>query len=100
MLLDQFEPYLRSYIDKFKYKTVTTDQWKEHLLSHFCEQVCWLAVHCDDFLKSGMYTSMLRLSRVCLRMSIGKDGFINLDFLHANQSMATPLSLLFTCWLT
>jgi leukotriene-A4 hydrolase len=35
---DQFEPYLKSYIDKFKYKTVTTDQWKEHLLDYFNEQ--------------------------------------------------------------
>ncbi|XP_062515837.1 leukotriene A-4 hydrolase-like [Corticium candelabrum] len=35
---DQFELYLRSYIETFKYKTVTTDQWKHHFLTYFHKQ--------------------------------------------------------------
>nr|CAB3263565.1 leukotriene A-4 hydrolase [Phallusia mammillata] len=31
----EFEPFLRSYIDKFKFKSVTTAQWKQHLYEFF-----------------------------------------------------------------
>lgn len=42
-----FDPFLLSYINKFKYKSLTSGEWKEHLYSHFSnkkevlDQVDW-----------------------------------------------------------
>jgi len=37
---DKFEPFLRSYYDKFKYQSITTDVFKEYFLEYFssCER--------------------------------------------------------------
>ncbi|XP_077991660.1 leukotriene A-4 hydrolase-like [Glandiceps talaboti] len=34
-----FEPFLRSYIDNFKYKCLTTAEWKDYLFSFFKDKV-------------------------------------------------------------
>jgi len=34
-----FDPFLRSYIDKFKYQSVTTAQWKAYLYEYFADKV-------------------------------------------------------------
>ena len=36
---DVFEPFLRAYIDKFKYKSITTDDWKAFLYEFFNDKV-------------------------------------------------------------
>jgi len=36
---DVFEPFLKSYIDNFKYKSLTTADWKEYLYKYFHEKV-------------------------------------------------------------
>lgn len=36
---DVFEPFLRSYIDNFKYQSISTAQWKDYLYSYFHEMV-------------------------------------------------------------
>ncbi|KAL4226486.1 Leukotriene A-4 hydrolase [Mactra antiquata] len=33
-----FDPFMKSYIEKFKYKSITTTDWKDYLLSYFSEQ--------------------------------------------------------------
>ncbi|XP_060565007.1 leukotriene A-4 hydrolase-like isoform X2 [Ruditapes philippinarum] len=35
---DVFEPFMKTYIDKFKYKSITTADWKEFLFTYFHEQ--------------------------------------------------------------
>lgn len=32
---EEFEPFLRSYIDTFKYKSLNTSQWKNYLYEYF-----------------------------------------------------------------
>ncbi|XP_077972120.1 leukotriene A-4 hydrolase-like [Styela clava] len=32
---EQFEPFLLAYINKFKYKSLTTEEWKDFLYEHF-----------------------------------------------------------------
>lgn len=33
-----FEPFLRSYLDVFKYKSLTTAQWKDYLYKYFSDK--------------------------------------------------------------
>jgi len=48
-----FEPYMRAYIDHFKYKSVTTNEWKEHLYQFFKDKTEVLnAVDWDAWLYS------------------------------------------------
>ena len=35
--------YLRAHVEKFKYQSINTQQWKEFFLEHFKKQV-WLIV--------------------------------------------------------
>ncbi|XP_038061644.1 leukotriene A-4 hydrolase-like isoform X2 [Patiria miniata] len=35
---DEFEAFLKSYINKFKYKSITTQQWKDYLYEYFHDQ--------------------------------------------------------------
>lgn len=91
VLPGQFEPYLKSYIEKFKYKTVTTDQWKEHFLKYFHEKVGRLVACLDESLRLCLLN---RLSRGCLMQWTGMDGSTNLDFHLASQSMKVALTYL------
>ena len=43
LLAEAFEPFLRAYIDKFKYKSITTSDWKAFLYEFFSEKVCEIA---------------------------------------------------------
>ncbi|XP_014207128.1 leukotriene A-4 hydrolase [Copidosoma floridanum] len=36
---DVFEPFLRSYLEEFKYKSLSTTQWKEYLFKYFSDKV-------------------------------------------------------------
>ena len=36
---DTFDPFLKSYIEKFSYQSVTTQQWKDHLYQFFADKV-------------------------------------------------------------
>ncbi|XP_052781751.1 leukotriene A-4 hydrolase-like [Mya arenaria] len=36
---DVFEPYVRAYIDEFKYKSITTQDWKDFLFNYFKKEV-------------------------------------------------------------
>ena len=38
--IEIFDKYLRAHVENFKYKTITTDDWKEFFLSYFDKQVC------------------------------------------------------------
>ena len=38
-LLDEFEEFLRSYIQKFKHQSITTQDFKDYLLSYFQDKV-------------------------------------------------------------
>ncbi len=42
-----FEPFLRAYIHKFKYKSITTSEWKSFLYEFFADKVCW-SLSCLD----------------------------------------------------
>jgi len=37
--VDVFEPFLKAYVDEFKYKSVTTDDWKQFLYKFFDDKV-------------------------------------------------------------
>nr|XP_002123481.1 leukotriene A-4 hydrolase [Ciona intestinalis] len=48
-----FEPFLLSYINKFKFKSVSTSQWKEHLYEFFNDKRAVLdSVDWDDWFNS------------------------------------------------
>ena len=34
-----FEPFLKEYIQKYQYKSLNTDEWKEYLYSYFSGKV-------------------------------------------------------------
>ena len=34
-----FEPFLRSYLEKYQYQTVTTAEWREYLEEYFHDKV-------------------------------------------------------------
>lgn len=36
----EFDKYLRAHVEHFKYKTITTKDWKDFFLSYFHKQVC------------------------------------------------------------
>ena len=38
-LSEVFEPFLKAYIDKFKYMSITTDDWKSFLYEFFSDKV-------------------------------------------------------------
>ena len=38
-LVEVFDQYLRAHVEHFKYRTITTDDWKEYFLSYFHKQV-------------------------------------------------------------
>jgi len=38
--VEVFDQYLRAHVEQFKYKTITTDDWKKFFLSYFHKQVC------------------------------------------------------------
>ena len=35
-----FEPFMKEYIQKYQYKSLNTDEWKEYLYSYFSGKVC------------------------------------------------------------
>ena len=39
--VEVFEPFFRSYIEKYKHKTATTEEWKAYLFEYFSDQV-WI----------------------------------------------------------
>lgn len=38
-IAEVFEPFLRSYLEKYKYQTVTTHEWREYLEEYFHDKV-------------------------------------------------------------
>ena len=38
-IADVFEPFLRSYLKKFQYETVTTKEWRHYLEEYFHDKV-------------------------------------------------------------
>lgn len=45
-----FEPYLKSYLKTFKYKSLNTAQWKEYLYSYFSDKT---EVLCTSIIKKS-----------------------------------------------
>ena len=43
-----FEPFLRSYLEKYQYQTVTTAEWKEYLEEYFHDKVKCSHFHVED----------------------------------------------------
>ena len=39
LIVAQFEPFLKAYVDKFKYQSIDSNQWKQFLLSFFQSKV-------------------------------------------------------------
>ena len=39
LIADVFEPFLRSYLEKFQHQTVTTKEWKHYLEQYFHDKV-------------------------------------------------------------
>jgi len=37
--VDVFEPFLKAYVNEFKFKSVTTDDWKQFLYKFFDDKV-------------------------------------------------------------
>lgn len=35
---EKFEPFLRSYLQKFQLQSITTDDWKQYLFEYFSDQ--------------------------------------------------------------
>jgi len=52
---DVFEPFLKAYVNEFKFKSVTTDDWKQFLYKFFDDKViafvfayvCLLTLHLE-----------------------------------------------------
>ena len=42
MYLDVFNKYLRAHIERFKGKSIDTNDWKEFLYEYFADKVTWL----------------------------------------------------------
>lgn len=40
-----FEPYLKSYLDTYKYKSIETDTWKKHLYEYFSDKTKVMYLH-------------------------------------------------------
>jgi len=40
VVADVFEPFLKAYIEEFKFKSVSTDDWKQFLYKFFDDKVC------------------------------------------------------------
>ena len=38
-IVEVFEGFLKAYIEEFKYKSITTDDWKNFLYQHFSDKV-------------------------------------------------------------
>lgn len=39
VVVDVFEPFLKAYIDEFKFKSISTDDWKQFLYKFFDDKV-------------------------------------------------------------
>ena len=39
LIADVFEPFLRSYLEKFQHQTVTSKEWKHYLEEYFHDKV-------------------------------------------------------------
>ena len=42
LIAENFEPFLRSYINNFKNKSLTTQQWKNYLYEFFQNEVSFI----------------------------------------------------------
>jgi len=38
-VVDVFEPFLKAYVEEFKFKSITTDDWKQFLYKFFDDKV-------------------------------------------------------------
>eukprot|EP00057_Strongylocentrotus_purpuratus_P034949 XP_797165.3 PREDICTED: leukotriene A-4 hydrolase [Strongylocentrotus purpuratus] len=47
--IDEFEGYLKAYIDKFKYTSLTTQDWKDFLLEYFHEKAAAGVFDCVEW---------------------------------------------------
>ncbi|XP_071500890.1 leukotriene A-4 hydrolase-like [Diadema antillarum] len=47
--VQEFEAFLKSYIEKFKYKTLPTQDWKDYLLEYFQEQAAAGVFDCVEW---------------------------------------------------
>jgi len=46
-IVEVFEPFLKAYVDEFKFKSVTTDDWKKFLYQFFDDRVnCVMVTYC------------------------------------------------------
>ena len=49
-VVDVFEPFLKAYVEEFKFRSVTTDDWKQFLYKYF-----------DDKVNSSVYLNIFQL---------------------------------------
>ena len=42
--VEVFEPFLKAYIEEFKFKSINTNQWKKFLFSYFQDQVSYFVI--------------------------------------------------------
>ena len=50
-----FEPFLKAYVNEFKYKSITTNDWKGFLYKFFDDKVCWFSL--SPLLSSSNFNS-------------------------------------------
>jgi hypothetical protein len=60
---DAFEPFMRDYLTKFAFKTVSSDQFKQHLLNFFKDKPAGLSTvfPCQPVHSTGSSTTALHL---------------------------------------
>jgi len=45
-VVDVFEPFLKAYVEEFKYKSINTDDWKQFLYKFFHDKVYFTVLFC------------------------------------------------------
>ena len=50
----EFEPFLRSYFETFKYKSITTSDWKDYLYKYFSNKIQVLFIYKSTMFKKNL----------------------------------------------
>jgi len=107
---DVFEPFLKAYVEEFKYKSINTDDWKQFLYKFFhdkvhsavlfCVFVLLVTLHegntsrvfCSVFLQNLTVLSFVKFfvhvcRKNCWIRWNGMTGFIKLGCRHSNRGV-------------
>ena len=61
-MIGSLDEFLKSYVEKYKFGTISSETWKQYFLQYFHQQVkfCSLLSDLQDFLTDHAYVQWLR----------------------------------------